>query len=64
MSKTPNTAKVSPGIKTFANQSKEEAANTHGGAKSQKSEEHYRSIVDKSVNTNGQQTYSAKRKRP
>ena len=63
MSKTPNTAKVSPGIKVHANQDREEALNTHGGPKNQKSEGHYRSIVDKSVNTDGQETYSAKRKR-
>ena len=62
MSKTPNTAKVSPGIKTFANQSREEAENTHGGPKNQKSEAHYRKIVDSAVNTDGQATYSKKKK--
>lgn len=64
MSKTPNTDKVSPGIKVTANQSREEAANTSGGPKNQKSEGHYRAIVNSAVNTDGQATYSAKKRKP
>ena len=61
MSKTPNTAAVNPKIKVSANQGREEARNSHGGA--QKNEGHYRTIVDSAVNTDSQATYSAKRKR-
>ena len=49
---TPNTDQVNPKIKVTANQSKTEAANT-AGAGMQKSEEHYRKIVDKAVNRGG-----------
>ena len=51
MSKTPNTDRVNPGIKTFANQGRDEAQNTHGGT--QKSEAHYRKIVDSAMNRDG-----------
>ena len=49
-----------PRITVTANQDEEQARNTRG--ESQKSEEHFRKIVDKSANATGQGVYSKKKK--
>jgi hypothetical protein len=54
--KTPNANDAdNPHIVVTANQSKTEAYNTHGGA--QKSEQHYKAIVQKSARDGDQATY-------
>ncbi len=50
MSKTPNTGMVHPGVKVHAPLKRNEAATTHGGEGNQRSESHYRKIVDSAVN--------------
>ena len=49
-------------IPVTANQDKEMARNTRG--ESQKSEESYRKTIEKAVNSTGQATYSAKKRKP
>jgi hypothetical protein len=51
MSKTPNADRVNPGIKVSTNQSRSEAQNTHGGT--QRNEGHYKAIVDRAFNRDG-----------
>jgi hypothetical protein len=52
MSKTPNADRVNPGIKVTANQRVNEVQST-AGAGQQKSEEHYRKVIDRAFNRDG-----------
>jgi hypothetical protein len=56
MARPDNTDKVNPSVKVQAPLSKSEAASTHGGEGNQRPESHYKSIVDRAVNTTAKPT--------